>query len=93
MTKQNDETIQRISVSSLPITQWHELAKSSLEISVTTTLVGDSMRPLIRRGLDRVTIIPLRRKLHKGDVVLFSRGDGVYVVHRVWKLDGNVNVK
>ena len=48
------------------------------------------MRPLIRRGKDPVTIVPLERPLLKGDVVLFRLGER-YIVHRVWKLeDGRV---
>lgn len=44
------------------------------------------MRPLVRRGRDHVTITPLTRALKKGDVVLFARRDGRYVVHRVRRL-------
>ena len=43
------------------------------------------MRPLIRRGRDPVTIVPLQRTLKKGDVVLFNLGER-YIVHRVWRL-------
>lgn len=52
-------------------------------IPVTICLEGDSMRPLIRRGKDRVTIMPLSRPLKKGDIVLFRGGPNRYVVHRV----------
>ena len=49
------------------------------------------MRPLIRRGRDRVTIVPLTRPLRRGDVVLFEFPPGRYVVHRVYRLkDGRV---
>ena len=48
------------------------------------------MRPLIRRGKDPVTIIPLQQPPKKGDVVLFRLGER-YIVHRVWQLkDGMV---
>lgn len=55
-------------------------------IPVTICLEGDSMRPLIRRGRDHVTIIPLVRPLKVGDVVLFQGGSQRFVVHRVYKL-------
>ncbi|MBR2942674.1 MAG: S24/S26 family peptidase [Clostridia bacterium] len=59
---------------SLGIEQWHALGQQGDRIPVTITLEGDSMRPLIRRGRDRVTIVPLDREIRKGDVVLFRGG-------------------
>ena len=69
----------------IPIRQWLSLAREGAAPPITICLEGDSMRPLIRRGKDPVTIIPLQRPLKKGDVVLFHLGDK-YIVHRVWKL-------
>lgn len=73
-------------VQSLDIEQWHALGLEGNMIPVTICLEGDSMRPLIRRGKDHVTIYPLMRPLRIGDVVLFRGGPKRYVVHRVWKL-------
>ena len=76
---------------SLSIEQWHQLGLQGDRIPVTITLAGDSMRPLIRRGRDRVTILPVSHKLRIGDIVLFRRDQEMYVVHRVWKIrDGMV---
>ena len=47
------------------------------------------MRPLIRRGRDHVTIVPIDRAVRRGDVVLFCGGPERFVVHRVWKIDGD----
>ena len=74
---------------SLGITQWHELGLQGDRIPVTITLEGDSMRPLIRRGRDHVTIVPIDRAVRKGDVVLFCGGPGRFVVHRVCKINGD----
>ena len=71
---------------SIPMEAWCALAREGAAPPVTICLEGDSMRPLIRRGRDPVTIVPLSRELKKGDVVLFTLGNGRYVVHRVWKL-------
>ncbi len=76
---------------SLSIEQWHRLALTGTELPVRITLAGESMRPLIRRGRDLVTILPLMREARIGDVVLFRARAGRYVVHRVWKIrDGMV---
>lgn len=74
---------------SIPMEQWCALAREGTAPPVTICLEGDSMRPLIRRGKDPVTIVPLTRSLMKGDVVLFRLGVR-YVVHRVWKLEGSL---
>lgn len=71
---------------SISMEQWCELVRQGAAPSVTICLAGESMRPLIRRGRDPVTIIPVQRPLRRGDVVLFTQGNGRYVVHRVWKL-------
>lgn len=72
----------------IPMETWCKLAREGAAPPVTICLEGDSMRPLIRRGVDQVTIIPLSRELKKGDVVLFRLGEK-YIVHRVWKLAGS----
>ena len=74
---------------SIPMEQWVALAREGAAPAVTICLEGDSMRPLIRRGKDPVTIIPLSRPLRKGDVVLFRLGEK-YIVHRVWKLQNSL---
>ena len=71
---------------SIPLETWYELAREGSAPPVTICLEGESMRPLIRRGRDPVTIVPLSRPLEKGDVVLFRLGEK-YIVHRVWKLE------
>ena len=73
---------------SIPMETWCELARKNTAPPVTICLEGDSMRPLIRRGCDPVTIVPRQRPLKRGDVVLFRLGDR-YIVHRVWKLQGD----
>lgn len=75
-------------VRSVSIQQWAEWVRSGAAPTVTIRLDGDSMRPLIRRNRDAVTIQPLTRPLKRGDVVLFRSSTGQYVIHRVWKLRG-----
>lgn len=75
-------------VRSVSISQWCEWARSGTAPAVTIRLDGDSMRPLVRRNRDAVTIQPLTRPLRRGDVVLFRSHAGQHIVHRVWKLRG-----
>ena len=76
---------------SIGIEEWGKLSKEGVAPPVTIPLEGSSMQPLIRRGIDPVTIVPLQRPLKNGDVILFTTNPGRFVVHRVWKLkDGYV---
>lgn len=76
---------QETQTRSIPMEAWCALAREGAAPPVTICLEGDSMRPLIRRGRDPVTIVPLQRVLKKGDVVLFKLGER-YIVHRVWRM-------
>lgn len=73
----------------LSVAQWHELARTGLAPPMRIPLDGDSMRPLIRRGKDMVTFVPLDRPLKRGDVALFESPPGRYVAHRVYRLKEN----
>lgn len=73
-------------IRSISVESWHALALEGTDIPISIFLNGDSMRPLIRRNRDLVTLIPLRRRVKPGDIVLFAADNGRYVVHRVWKI-------
>lgn len=44
--------------------------------------VGTSMQPLLHQGETRVVLVPLSDKPQKGDVLLYRRPTGEYVLHR-----------
>ena len=74
----------------LSIEQWLELTKEGVILPVHITLSGESMRPLIRKDKERVTILPVTKPLTIGDIVLFhDEISDRYVVHRVFRIDGN----
>ena len=73
---------------SISIEEWLALSREGTKIPVEITLAGTSMEPLIRKGRDTVRIEPLEEELCPGDIVLFKRADGAYVVHRVFGFDG-----
>ena len=76
--------------------EW-ELSSDALLLLVRTAVAqgrgavitgtGDSMLPLIRPDRDRVVLSPLpQRGLLPGDVVLYERGDGHAVIHRICRV-------
>ena len=80
---------QETATRSIPLETWWALAAEGSAPPVTICLEGDSMRPLIRRGKDPVTIVPLSRPLEVGDVVLFHLGER-YIVHRLWRMQNGM---
>lgn len=53
--------------------------------SVSLSPRGVSMLPMLRQGIDTVTLSPLPEKLKKYDLPLYQRDDGKYVLHRIVK--------
>ena len=51
--------------------------------TVTFSPMGISMLPMLRQGVDTVTLSPLPEKLKKYDLPLYRRDNGQYVLHRV----------
>ena len=61
-----------------------ELALPFLQMgrSAKFTVVGNSMFPLFRSNMDKVTVVQTK-KVKKRDVILYRRSDGNYIFHRV----------
>ena len=58
-----------------------ELLASGKDVSFSP--MGISMLPMLRQGIDTVTLSPLPEKLKKYDLPLYQRLDGKYILHRV----------
>ena len=72
------------------VDKWLKIVETGINIELNVYPTGVSMLPLIRGNRDKVTVCPLKREVRRGDIVLFFRADGKKVMHRVWKIDGNV---
>lgn len=65
-----------------------ELAKI-LQLQIDTagsarlTVTGSSMLPMLHHGKDTVTLSPVHEPPGKGDLALYRRDDGAYVLHRI----------
>ena len=55
--------------------------------TVELTVTGRSMEPMLHDGVSRVRLAA-PRKLRRGDLPLYRRADGSYVLHRVTQADG-----
>ena len=55
--------------------------------SVELTVTGNSMRPLLRHRVSRVRLASVE-ELKRGDVPLYRRDNGGFVLHRIVSIDG-----
>ena len=53
--------------------------------NVTVPVTGGSMVPFLHSG-DTAYLDPLPKKLRRGDIVLYRRRNGDYVLHRIFKI-------
>ena len=67
----------------LHLAQAEPLLRERLKATVVLTVTGGSMLPLLAGGRDRVTLGPVPERLRRGEVLLYRRADGSYVLHRL----------
>jgi len=74
----------------VPMAQLTPLMKEALSLggSVELTVTGKSMRPLLLGGISRVRLRAVR-ELHRGDMLLYQRSNGAYVLHRLIDWSGD----
>ena len=72
---------------SLSMKALEPLLNEALEKNCSFTLIprGTSMLPLIREGKDSVILSPLPYTVNVGDIILYKRTNGQFVLHRVMK--------
>lgn len=54
--------------------------------AVNLTIAGWSMSPLLFPGRDSFILARTKKKLKRGDIVLYRRDSGKYIVHRIYKI-------
>ena len=72
-------------LSTLPMEELMPILSAQLETGGRATLVvtGNSMYPTFRNRADAVYLIPVNRPLKKGDLILYRRENGRYILHRI----------
>jgi len=56
--------------------------------SVPLVISGSSMTPFLVHGRDTVYLSKVKRPLKKGDMILYCRDNGAYILHRICRADG-----
>ena len=57
--------------------------------TVPLVISGYSMNPFLAHGRDTVYLSKITRPLKKGDMVLYRRDSGAYILHRIYRVEGN----
>ena len=63
------------------------LAKEPEVAALPLVVSGRSMTPFLIDGRDTVYLSRLERPARRGDILLYQRASGQYVLHRVWKVE------
>ena len=72
-------------IAPIPMESLAELLSVQMESGGIARLVvtGSSMHPTLRHCKDAVFLRPLQRELERGDVILYRRKNGRFVLHRI----------
>lgn len=60
--------------------------------AVPLVISGGSMTPFLVHGRDTVYLSKVKRPLRRGDMVLFHRDNGSYVLHRIFRVEEKTHV-
>lgn len=56
--------------------------------SVPLVISGSSMTPFLVHGRDTVYLSKVKHPLKKGDMILYCRDNGAYILHRICRVEG-----
>lgn len=56
--------------------------------SVPLVISGDSMSPFLQDGRDTVYLSKLTEDPQRGDMILYRRDNGTYILHRIYEITG-----
>ena len=75
--------VRRIPMEQLGPLLEQQLERGSAQLPVT----GSSMLPMLRQGRDVVRLVRPDRPLTRGEVILYRRENGQYVLHRLIRME------
>ena len=72
-------------LTTIPMESLAELLAVQLDNGGFTRLVvtGNSMYPTLRHRRDAVNLVPVERALRRGDLILYRRENGQFILHRI----------
>ncbi len=67
--------------------EYRQLLEDENIQALPLVISGNSMSPFLVHGRDTVYLSRLDRQVKKGDVLLYKRDSGAYILHRVYKVE------
>ena len=83
------ETNLRIFSPDVLLEEYRELLKDESVEALPLVISGNSMSPFLVHGRDTIYLSRLTRPVKRGDVLLYQRDSGAYILHRVYKIEGD----
>ena len=81
------ERHQRVMQPEILLEEYRHLLKDENITALPLVISGNSMSPFLVHGRDTVYLSRLDRPAKRGDVLLYKRDSGAYILHRVYKAD------
>lgn len=78
------ETRKRVLAPEILLEEYRELLKNEEIEALPLIISGNSMAPFLIHGRDTVYLSRLERPVRRGDVLLYQRTGGAYILHRVY---------
>ena len=69
--------------------EYRELLKDESVEALPLVISGNSMSPFLIHGRDTIYLSRLTRPVKRGDVLLYQRYSGAYILHRVYKIESD----
>ena len=81
------ERHQRVMQPEILLEEYRRLLKDENITALHLVISGNSMSPFLVHGRDTVYLSRLGRPAKRGDVLLYKRESGAYILHRVYKVE------
>ena len=80
------ERHQRVMQPEILLEEYRQLLEDENITALPLVISGNSMSPFLVHGRDTVYLSRLDRPAKRGDVLLYKRESGAYILHRVYKV-------
>ncbi len=77
----------RVMPAEILLEEYRQLLQDEKITALPLVISGNSMVPFLVHGRDTVYLSRLSRPVKKGDVLLYRRDSGAYILHRVYRID------
>ena len=81
------EKTRRILPPEVLLEEYRQLLQNEEIESLPLVISGNSMSPFLIHGRDTIYLSRLTRPVKRGDVLLYQRDSGAYILHRVYKIE------